>query len=593
MEASLFGTVLFAMSNATLFVSTFCLRKSKKILNGVSWLILSLISVLCYGAMMAGIVNVIGIPVNIISMGIIYFVTSILLCIVIKKNKKTQKYKWEVYDFIYVIVFGFIIFFVSGKYFTSSIQLMFYNSDAAVHFKNAMYVLREQSVTNMFFAPLHNALIMEMFMPFVAEVNLYKIFILIDAAKFLLETLFFMVLIRDFLDSKTMKIIGFIIAIIYTAGYPMNSYLYSFFYWGLGVMLMGYIMLMLRYYKNREIDRKIAVVGMMLACGALPVTYMIFGPIIYIISFIVLFFIVKKERKIVSKENIILALKIYAAPTLLAIYYCYFDFLRNSGSTMSNLLNLDGGVYRQLFINFIWTLPFVIYMLIKAWKNKKSDEITLFTIFISTITIIMFLFVYKGKIGVYYFYKLYYPLWLLFHVLTIQAIKELWVKSKELIISLSVVFFFLVIMCFGGLEQKIIDSERAIIQQERTSGIFDLYLFNIWLFEERDLQYPPQYFEICNYVIEELREEEKEIPLLATIDNYRMCYWYEGITGQNCKKYYGWLYSFEKVQEKIAKKQVNYFVVYKDSPIYEEHKAYFEEFEYAFENDYGIVAIVK
>ena len=231
MEATIFGTIFFPLSFILMLVSVFQIKKTSNILNGVSWLIISFVSVLCYGAMAAGIINIIKIPVNIISVGIIYTFTGSLLQIIIKKENEKQSYNWELYDFIYIAVFGLIIFFVAGSYFTSSLQLMYYNSDAAVHFKNAMYVLRNESLENMYFAPLHSALIMEVFMPFVVEANLCRVFILIDTAMFFLESVFFMVVIRDFIKTKAMKFLGLIIAVVYMLGYPMNSFLYSFFYW--------------------------------------------------------------------------------------------------------------------------------------------------------------------------------------------------------------------------------------------------------------------------------------------------------------------------------------------------------------------------
>ena len=177
MEASLFGTILFVISCIILFYGVFQIKKSQRELNGMSWLILSIISIFCYGTIVAGIINIVRIPINIFSIGIIYLITGVLLLIRIKREGEKQTYKWEKFDFIYVGVFALIIFLVAGSYFTPSLRLMFYNSDAAVHYKNAMYVLRNERIVNMYFAPLHNALIMECFMPFIPEVYLYKIYI--------------------------------------------------------------------------------------------------------------------------------------------------------------------------------------------------------------------------------------------------------------------------------------------------------------------------------------------------------------------------------------------------------------------------------
>lgn len=358
-------------------------------------------------------------------------------------------------------------------------------------------------------------------------------------------------------------------------------------------MLIGYMLLMLRYYENKKINRNVSIIGMMLCCAALPVTYMLFGPVIYIATFLVLVIFCKREGRLVCKKNISLAFKIFLIPTILAIYYCYFDYLRNMDMSAVEILNLEGGNYRELFINFVWTLPFVIYILIRAWKKKKLDETIVFTLFIGILTFVMFVLVYKGILSAYYYYKFYLPIWMFFYIITTQAVKELWEKAKEIIISFGVVFLFLACVCFSGVETKIINAQRNLTAFERTNDLFDVYKFNIWLWNNGVLQYPEQYLEICNYVIEELDNEEKEIPLLATLENYSKCYWYEGITGQNCEEFYGWEYTFEEVQEKLENKEVDYFVVYKNSPIYESNSAYFTEFEYVFENDYGLIAKVK
>lgn len=589
MNGSLVATILFVVSCIVLYAGLLLKKKSNNELNGVSWLILSVITVFCYVTVVAGVINIVRIPVNIWSIGIIYLITGIFLLISIKKENECQKYVWEKYDFFCFVVFAIIIFLVAGSYFTPSLKLMYYNSDAAVHFKNAMYVLRNQRVVNMYFAPLHNALIMECFMAFVPEVFLFKVYILVDAAMFLLESMFFIVLIRDYLSTKAMKVIGLILAILYMFGYPMNSFLFSFFYWSVGVMLIGYVLLMLRYYENEAIERRYSVVALALALGTIPVTYMLFGPFVFIATFMVLVAILMRQGKLFTGNNVLLALKIFLIPTVLAIYYCYVDYLMNMDLSAGEILTIDGGIYREIYINFIWVLPFVIYSFIKALKDRRADENIIFTLFFVVITIAMFMMVMKGKMSSYYFFKFYFPIWMLFFVLSVQAVSDLWMKSKEIIVSCGIVFLLTFSVVAFKVESNAINSGTGLSTYEKTGLMFDLYRNNVALWKARTLQYPDQYFDICNYVIEEI-ESDKEVPLLATIENYNSCYWYEGITGNDSSEFYGWHYSLEEVQEKLANGDVDYFVVYKNSPIYIQNAGYFMGFEWVYDNELGFVA---
>ena len=593
MEASLLGSIFFVVAFALLFMGVFQYKKSDEALNGVSWLILSFVGILCYGATTMGLLNMLYVPINIITTGIVYLITGVLLQFLIKKQNVKQVYKWEKYDFIYMAILTLIIFIIGGSYFSAEIRLMYYNSDAAVHFKNAMAVVRTEYMQSMYFAPLHTALIIETAMPFIKEVNLYKIYILTDVAMLLLELSFYMVVIREYVKTRAMKVIALILVVVYMMGYPLNSFLFSFYYWGMGVMVMAFALYMLRMYICKKIDRNIAVLGMMLGCAALPITYTAFGPIVYIAMFITLAFVQAREGKLVTWKNVFLALKVFLLPTCIAIYYCVFTILVAANVTVGGLLSIDGGVYRDLYSNFMWVLPFGVYMIIKGIRKKEINENVITLLCFGVVTVGMLLLIYKGLFAAYYYHKLYYPLWYLFFVLTAEAIESLWDKAKDLLISVFVVFACIACLFWSGFEARIVYSKTGLANADKSSSIFDIWGYNRMLWQNRYLKYSDQYFAICDYVIEELKDEEKPVPLLATQENYAACFWYEGITGEACTDYYGWFNSFDVIKQRIEDGEINYFVVYKDAPIYAMHLDYFEEFEYVYENELGFVAKVK
>lgn len=583
-------SLFFVVAFAFLLYEIFMMKKSEGRLNGISWLLLSLIVLLCYGTFIVGFVNIIRIPINIVSVGIIYFISAGALHYYnyrVKKSEK-QKYFWNAIDVAFAVILFIITVMLVFNFYTPSLEMRFYNTDASVHFKNATQVFYKQHVYNMYFAPLQNALCMDLLSPILSTIDLYKVEIILEGAFLYLEVLLFWICIREFLSSKAHVAIGICITVLYTCGYPVNGWLFNFLYWGIGVMLIGSLMYILRCYRRGGIDKSVLIVYMMFICAALPVTYMLFGPFTYIALFIT-FFANCREGKLFSKTNVVLALRIFLLPCVLAIYYCYFDYLRVMDMDVSEIIGLSGGIFRELYISFIWVMPLVVYGIIKKIKNKQFDEGFIFTITYILVQLALFVGMYKGIVSVYYFYKFYYPLWFLCFYIALEAAVDLWKHSKEMLVSIGVIFAALFVFYFSGTEKKIISSDKGICDYERTSEFFSLYDFNLQTYRQSALRYPEQYKEITEFVLNELPGNCGDVPVLTDIDNYLYCYWYEGFTGFDCSAYYGWQNSFDDVVEHLNENNVKYFVVYKDSQTYAEHQKIFDSLEHVYDSDYGAV----
>ena len=106
------------------------------------------------------------------------------------------------------------------KTFTLEVANVYRNSDPGVHYGMALNVLKTGETTTMYFAPVYNALVMAIFQPFLAEINLYKAFILADSFANLLNLVVFWVLGISFCKSRFMKIILPVIGIFYFSGWP-------------------------------------------------------------------------------------------------------------------------------------------------------------------------------------------------------------------------------------------------------------------------------------------------------------------------------------------------------------------------------------
>lgn len=593
MQPSIIGSLFFVISFVALFVAVHLFQKSQRPQNRVVWLALDFISILCWGTLVGGIIDIFRIPINLWSMGAVYLLSAIGLGVYLYKTRKFQKYYFEKFDIIYTVIFTVIIFLIGGSIVGPHIKLSYFNSDAAVHLKNTMNVVRSGHLPTMYMTELHNSMIIEVFMPFIAEVNIYKIFILIDAFFFLLETVFFMMVIRDYLDTKAMKVIGIIICLLYTLGYPLNSYLFSFLYWGVGVMLIVYLLYFIRLYQNNEVDSKYAIFIMMLGCNAVTQCYMLFGPFTYVAVFIALLLVQKQRGKLFTWANVKLALAVFAIPTVMSVYYCYFRFLQEMQMSVGDVISISGGIYADVYINFMWILPFIVYEFIKQVRNKKLDEVMICFLTFFVVTIVLGCLVLKGKVSYYYFYKSYYPMWTTGFIMTVKAVRELWRKSKEILISFASVFVVIAFMNFSGYENYLISTGTGIQNTNKSANLFDLYNYNRYIYSLSGPMMPDEYLDACNYVIENIDDEEV-VPMLATIHNYSSCYWYEAITGEDCSSYYGWENEdVELLCEKMENDGIKHFVVYTDSIMYVGNAAVFNDrYQMEYKNDRVIVYVI-
>ncbi len=592
MSGSIIASLLYVTGFLLCYAAIFLFPKSDKKLDGVMWLLLSLLTEMCWGGLAAGIINIIHIPINIYSMGIVYVLSAVLLGVKIRREKKIQKYRWSWLDVLFSLAVFLAVAFMVLKKAGPDMELIFINSDAAVHLKNAVSLVLGQKLPVMYFAPFQLGMILEVTMPVLPIYEFYKVFIIVDAAFFALEIIFFFQFCRAYMQSWRMKALGIAMCVLYAAGYPLLSYLFSFYYWAIGVMLTGFAALLLRMYRSREMKRQYLVFLLMLCCNGVVMCYMLIAPMAFIAVFLGLAAIVKDEGKLLTKNNVFLGLKVFLLPTLLAVYYCYFEFLSKEGMSATDVISIDGGIYRELYVNFLLLIPIVAYMVVRAVHRKKADENMIFFGTICIFVLVLFIFAGLKKVSGYYFYKFYYPLWFFVFVLAVQGIAKLLEEQWEMLAGYGVMVAFLFVMHYGKLEQLVVLSKTGFQEEYRAEQFFSLYDYNISYLKLTGSTFPDDYMDVCRYVVDELGGKE-EIPLIALLDNYEKCFWYEAITGNDCSEYYGWKHNFEQVRKKLDNRETDFFAVFKDSEVYEQNEAYFNGFEAVYQNETGVVYRTK
>ena len=92
------STAFFVAAVIIVWSSIFGLYKSEEKQTGVTWIVMLLILLNCYHTFWAAVLDLVHIPINIISIGIIDMITGGIVWFFNWKKKKYQKYEFAVSD---------------------------------------------------------------------------------------------------------------------------------------------------------------------------------------------------------------------------------------------------------------------------------------------------------------------------------------------------------------------------------------------------------------------------------------------------------------------------------------------------------------
>ncbi|MCM1256790.1 MAG: hypothetical protein NC307_02945 [Roseburia sp.] len=571
-------------------------------------LVMEVIHLLCQDAFWAGICTLFHIPVHTGTMIIIHL---LVLFLILRggrsgldhlhfshpaKHLRGQetvawhKEKMLVWlDLVGIIEILIIIFKYCLSVFSPGLSYTYTNSDAGLHLREAVMVVHGQKVEGMFFSHFHNAMVIEVLKPLLDTVEWYKGFIAADLLFQFLELLVFFVLMRKIAGGLKGRILVLVILPLYYLAYPLNSFYFSFTYWGIGVMLVLYLALLVRQGLEQGFCGGFKW-RMMLGCFSVVVCYMLFAPAVFIALW---FFVARdawEERHL--KKLINNTLEIFLLPLLLGMYYCYFDFFAKQGTTIGGSIGNAGGIYSNLLANFALLLPFMIYPVLYQIRRKKIlPECGLFLAF-GGMAVLMWIGVRCGIISQYYYYKCYYPLWALGFAELIWSLKKLWENSREMVWSLCAVYSLCFILCVGGYERSFVSSMDEIDQiEEHRTELFDIYqwhqIYRSWGREA----VPQGKLYLYQWIISYRREQknDREVPLLTETEDYKDCYFYEGVVGVDLGMYYGWRYPLEEILSRIKENGAEYVVLLKKSDFMKKNPEFIKDREVVFETDCGYI----
>ena len=509
-------SVFYVISYMALLSGIFFLKKSEEKLNAVTWLGLSVMTTLCFQALIAAAFYKTPIPISVITIGAADLIMGITLWIISIK-RGLQKLYVKAYD-VAALIFTALI---AGFYFRQKFQLgngiNFISVDSASHFDIARTIVTEhRSPTNMFFAAVNSAMPMEALIPKTGIFEMYKTFTLWETGYFFLSGLMFYILINHFLDSKGMKVGGFFSIVIYMLAYPLYSYLFGFSYFGLSIALIAYILYMASLFISRDISRVYAYIMLGMGLFGLFLCYMLFVPAIYPGILIAIAIGIICTDRLISGKSILTMLGVFLAPSVAGMLLTFGNLIflssgsgsgsgSEGGSSAPSGIALDGGCYNDMYSNFVYMLPFVIAGICigcmeikkayqdKKEKNEKSEKsivvtklsmITAESAVLVSVTCVMAVFMaamavftLKGKVSVYYYVRNNNVFFLLASVLLVKTLSYLYTRFKPIVVS----YYIVVILCLGMIRLNV--DERITEQNERllrvgADQLFDVYKFN-------------------------------------------------------------------------------------------------------------------
>ncbi len=462
------NSICYIISILVVFILFLILKKSENKIDILPSIIITFICLLAYQVVICLLFSVITIPITLVNLSICNVIFSMLLIFYLRK-KGLQKFSITKTDALITLIILLVASFIIYKDIGNLENIRYYSTDASIHYISAREFYENDKMLNKTqgtettkqmipIAYVNVGILFKTFAPFVGEINFYKIFLLFDSIVFCFSGILFYFIMKEKINKKWQIILGIIITIIYLIGYPLNNLLNGFYYLGIGCLMISGIIYIMTYIK----DSNNILCKFLLNTGVI-FSYTLFAPVAYLAIFIYEGYISYKEHhKILEKQFIINTIITLVIPGIMAIL---FFILPNVGYVKS--LAIEGYIYKNLLINIIFFLPFVVYFIYNQIKEKNID----FKLFYFLILIAYMILLYGSTklkiISEYYFYKNAYILWEILLLFFFYGLIEFIEKYKYF-----TVYFLLLTI--------------TMIRQSNILPIFDIYEENLYLIEAKE-----------------------------------------------------------------------------------------------------------
>lgn len=545
--------IIYLISIVILNIVILLTKKTDKKENFLFWLFLSNIIILCYNIFECYILSLIKIECYLIVLSMVNFIISLLGILIIKKDKKIQKYylKWQ--DILVSILIFISVILVTYKRYGKDLDIKYESSDPATHYiaakcfyKNKTLLINVENEDRIYhfggFMPaayVNTGIMFDVASSSISESQFYYIYIIFDVMILLIGAEMFYFLITKNEDNNFLKVVGLMFTLMYMFAYPLNSMIFGFAYLSVSLVVIEGIIAIAPMIISRKYDKKYILPIAFLLTFAIFFSYYLFMPIIYMaLGLYLLINIIKnrKETNIFSFNNIITIGVVLIIPTIIGFCYFVLPGLLEGRGTEIQAIGSEGYIYRNLYSNFILIGPLILYYIIDKIRKKENDFINLYMILSMIFIFIMLVGVVKGKVSTYYFYKLYYAFGILAQLSAYKAIKKMYQNKETKIFVYSYITILIGISLYSitKMDDKLKNKNEYLNNNDLLRQICNIYSTNQDYINNTNAYYSNTQKQMLKYCEDNKIFEEKEnISVCATNLQQRWLYAIYGVADVN------------------------------------------------------------
>jgi hypothetical protein len=526
-------SIIYCICTILLLISAILIKKTQKKLDIVKTITITLVLFLCYQTFISYVFTILQIPITLASLTIINGILVIAMISKIFYKRQVQEYYFEKKDLIFIVLLLVIVMSISYLDFGFPFNIKYITTDSSIHYisarefyENESLLLKVENIETanamMPGAYSNIGILFKIFAPLIGEMNLYNIFIGFDIFILFLSGMLFFVTIKRYVKNNITYVLAGIISIIYLLGYPLNNMLFGYFYLGLGVLCINAIIAIMQEWGEEKTIWKNAV-SIFLLCFELFFSYYLFVPPVYGAIFIYYIFYFHKEKgRWFNKSVVVYTLITLVVPTVIGfLYHVLPGMLSTSQIQVTNAIQLEGYIYRNLYSNVLLFIPFMIYYLVK--EKKLQFDIISIIVFVMYMCV-LYIGIFKLNISTYYFFKTYFVLWQFVIYLFFRGICYIAEKKNGQVLVCSYVSIYILLMIISFFVSNVQITKDTFNKNEKITDVMDIYGINKTVLTEVEIDFTKEELEILEYI------KQNSLPLknnnTLIIGNQRQEYWF-------------------------------------------------------------------
>lgn len=560
-----------------------------KMVNAVAALAQGYVSVMCIGALGALVLSVLSLDITTGSISVVYFAAAIMFWGYILHKKSMQKLQFRKSDLIGVAVGAIVVCAVAIRIFTIYVHINYNNiTDPSNHFLFAVDIIRTKRVRGMYFTQFHNAMVMQLIMPFLPKAWNYKAFILADCYHTLIEYLFFYgFVLYNMRDLKHNRYLPILVSLLYWLGYPLYSFAGgAYMYWAMGAVLVFYVFWSLRMYDDAsdQFNKRFSMALVLLGCYGVTMCYIQFAPIVVIISLAVWLRHTEVKRTVIISRKLAIQLLVLAIAILILAAIGYYFVFYNNGVRVFKALSMGYNTSKNLEMVFV--MPILYYIVYKEIKEKRFNVYVFSLCVVVMIHVVMILLSMVNVVSSYYLFKNNFILWGMLFVVFIEKCNCLtdrewrYIKHYVAFAGLFLLFIYM--------------PQREMETYEPFSIVNSVYRYNAVLLKEENYvgTFIHDRTDMMEYVADHYDAAKDGERVVSFESNWGagVSRWYAGITGQPYFIIHPW--DANDADHYLRMSGVDYILVYYESDTYLEGIEYFESFEKVYDTRDGFICRV-